>query len=116
MSAIAQSTIGCTGTLGALQTDESMEQQRTLSMVHDAGWKARDRYRWMLLAGWFLLISTVFPFVIATPPRGRPVSVILIALAALTFLAYSIAIKRYWAIGLGLLIALIAIMAWIVVR
>jgi hypothetical protein len=93
-----------------------MTQQPTLSMVHDAGCVARDRYRWMLLAGWFLLISTVFPFVIAMPPRVHPASVILIALSAAAFFAYSIAIKRYWAIGLGLLIALIAVMAWIVVR
>jgi hypothetical protein len=114
MSPIAQSAMGYVGTLGVLQTEESMTQQRT--MVHADGWEARDRYRWMLLAGLFLLISTVFPFVIAMPHRVQPASEILIALAALAFLAYSIAIKRYWAIGVGLLIALIAIMAWIVVR
>jgi hypothetical protein len=108
--------MGCIGTLVLLQTEETMTQQRTLSMVHAAGREARDRYRWMLLAGWFVLISTVFPFVIAMPPRVQPASVILIALAALAFLAYSIAIKRYWAIGLALLIALIAVMGWIVIR
>jgi len=57
-----------TGTLRVLQTEESMTRQRTLSMIHDAGWKARDRYRWM-----------------------------------------------YWAVAIGLLIALVAVMA-IVVR
>jgi hypothetical protein len=99
-----------------LQTEESMTQRRTLSVVHAAGWEARDRYRWLLLTGWFVLISTVFPLVVAMPLRVQPASVILIALAAVAFLVYSIAIKRYWAIGLGLLIALIAVMAWIVVR
>ena len=54
------------------------------------------------------------PFVIAMPHRVQPASGIPIVLAALAFLAYSIAIKRYWAIGLGLLIAFIAVMGWIV--
>ncbi|HYS52837.1 MAG TPA: hypothetical protein VER58_03605 [Thermoanaerobaculia bacterium] len=90
-----------------------MEQQRPLSIVHDAGAEARDHYRWLLLAGWFVLISTVLSFVIATPHHAQPVDGILIALAALAFVAYSIAIKRYWAVGLGISIAFI-VMGWII--
>ena len=90
--------------------------QRVLYRTHDAGWAARDRYRWLLLTGWFVLISTVFSFVIAMPPRVQPASEILIAFAALAFVAYNMAIKRYWAIGLGLFMSLIATMGWIVTR
>jgi hypothetical protein len=93
-----------------------MTQQRSLAMVHAAGREARDRYRWLLLTGWFVLISTVFPFVVAKPHRVQPASEILAALAALAFLVYSLAIKRYWVIGLGLLIAFIAVVGWILVR
>src|SRR5438128_2840076 len=115
MSPIAQAAIRCRGTV--LLTEESMQQQqRTLSIAQDAAAEARDHYRWLLLAGWFVLISTLFPFVIAMSPRVQPASEILVALAALAFLVYSVAIKRYWVVGLGLLIVLIAVMGWIVVR
>jgi hypothetical protein len=93
-----------------------MTHQPTLSMIHDPGAEARDRYRWILLAGWFVLISTVFSSVIAMPPRVEPASVILLALAALALAIYNIVIKRYWAIALGLVVAFIAVTAWTVVR
>jgi hypothetical protein len=93
-----------------------MVQQRVLSKVHDARWEARDRYRWLLLTGLFVLTSTVFSFVVATPPRVSMASEILIAIAALALVAYNAAIKRYWVVGIALLVTLIAVMGWIVSR
>lgn len=120
VSAIAQSIVRRIGTLPVLQvapqTEVSMVQQRVLSKVHDARWEARDRYRWLLLTGLFVLTSSVFAFVIAMPPRVSPPTEILIAVAALALVAYNMAIKRYWAVGVGLLMALIAVMGWIVAR
>jgi hypothetical protein len=120
VSAIAQSIVRCIGTLPVLQvaplTEVSMVQQRVLSKVHDARWEARDRYRWLLLTGLFVLTSSVFAFVIAMPTRVSPPTEILIAVAALALVAYNMAIKRYWAVGVGLLMALIAVMGWIVAR
>jgi len=93
-----------------------MRQQRSLAMIHAASREARDRYRWLLLTGWFVLIATVFPLVVTMPHRVQQASEILAALAALAFLVYSLAIKRYWVVGLGLMVAFIAIVGWIVVR
>ena len=84
-------------------------------MVHDAGWEAGDHYPWLLLTGWFVLISTVLPFVAAMPSSVQPASEILIAVAALALVAYNMAIKR-WAIGVGLLISLVVVVGWIVTR
>jgi len=92
-----------------------MAQQQVLSRVHDAGWEARDRYRWLLLTGLFVLTSSVFAFVIAMPPRVSPATEILIAVAALALVAYNMAIRR-WAVGVGLLMTLIVVMGWIVAR
>jgi len=93
-----------------------MTEHRSLAMVHAASREARDRYRWMLLTGWFVLIATVFPFVVAMPHRVQPASEVLAAIAALAFLVYSLAIKRYWVVGLALMIAFIAVVGWILVR
>jgi len=93
-----------------------MVQQRVLSKVLDAGREARDRYRWLLLTGLFVLTATVFSFVVAMPPRVSTASEILIAIAALAFVVYNLAIKRYWVVGIGLFMTLIAVMGWIVSR
>ena len=93
-----------------------MVQQRVLSKVHDAGWEARDRYRWLLLTGFFVLTSSVLAFVVAMPPRVSPACLILIAVAALALVCYNVAIKRYWVVGAAFLVTLIAVMGWTVSR
>jgi hypothetical protein len=65
---------------------------------------AHDRYRWLLLTGWFVLFSTVFSFVIAAPQRPQAADGMLILIAMLAFIVYSAAMKRYW-IALALFIA-----------
>ncbi len=90
-------------------------QQRPFPILADAGVDVRDRYRWLLLAGWLALITTVSLFVIAPPHHVRTVDELLIALAAVAFVVYNMAIKRYWIIALGFFIAFNAVMWSIVV-
>lgn len=73
---------------------------------------AHDRYRWMLLAGWFTLSSAILSFTIAAPvtPMAPDAALILIAMAA--FISYSAAMKRYW-IALALFVATIAVVAFV---
>ena len=92
-----------------------MQQRQPLSILADAGVEARDRYRWLLLAGWFALISTVFLFVITPPRHVQPVDEVLIALVGVAFVVYNVAIKRYWIIALGFFIGFNAVVWSIVV-
>ena len=93
-----------------------MYRQGPHSRVEDAAWQARDRYRWILVTGWFVLIATVFSFVISPPSSGIvPMTGILLALAALFLMAYNITIKRYWIIQ-GMFFALFAVMGWSLTR
>ena len=93
-----------------------MNQLRPTAIAHDHFAEAQDRYRWLLLTGWFALISTVLPLVIASPPRIEPLNAVPIAVATLALAAYNVALKRYWPIGVALLIAVIAVLAWITMR
>ena len=93
-----------------------MNQLRSTALVHPHGPQAQDRYRWLLLTGWFALISTVLPLVIASPPRIEPLNAVPIAVATLALAAYNLALKRYWPIALALLVAVIAVLAWITMR
>lgn len=68
---------------------------------------AHDRYRWMLLAGWFTLISTLFAFVVAAPSRPGTADGTLVLIAMAAFISYSVAMKRYW-IALALFVAVAA--------
>lgn len=92
-----------------------MYREGPLSRVADAAWLARDRYRWILLTGWFVLIATLLSFVISAPPVVEPMTGMLLALAALALVVYNIAIRRYWIVQ-GLLFALIALMGWSLAR
>jgi hypothetical protein len=65
---------------------------------------AHDRYRWLLLTGWFILFATIFSFVIAAPQRPQAADGMLMSIAMLAFISYSAAMKRYW-IALALFIA-----------
>lgn len=113
LCAIAQPSMDCPD---IVYTERSMPQTHPVTRVHHyAGWEARDRYRWLLLTGWFVMISAVLPFVVAPPQGGQPASEILIAVAAVALVAYNMAVKR-WAIAVGLLIGLVAVMGWIVTR
>ena len=93
-----------------------MNPQSPILIVRDAAVEAQHRHRWMLLSGFFVLISTVFPFVITMPDQVQPAIVILLALSVLAFAAYNIAIRRYWVIALGLSLVFLAAMGWIVAR
>lgn len=92
-----------------------MYRQGPHSRVEDAAWLARDRYRWILLTGWFVLIATVLSFVISAPSGIGPMTVTLLALAGLALVVYNVAIKRYWIIQ-GLFFALIVVLGWTLVR
>lgn len=89
--------------------------QSALSRIHHPGCEARDRYRWLLLTGLFVLSSTVLALVVAAPPGVQTATEIMIGVAALALIVYNMAIKR-WAVGIGLLLTLVAVMGWIVSR
>jgi hypothetical protein len=88
--------------------------QRAFFNVTAPGTDPRDQHRWMLLGGWFLLISTVLSFVIASPRRVQPTDGLLIALAGVALVGYTVAVKKYWMIGFALLITLMAVI-WSIV-
>lgn len=92
-----------------------MYRQGPLSRVEDAAWLARDRYRWILLTGWFVLIATVFSFVISASAGTGPMTGMLLALGVLALVVYNVAIRRYWIVQ-GLFFALIAMLGWTLVR
>jgi hypothetical protein len=91
-----------------------MVQQQVLSKVHSAAWEARDRYRWLLLTGWFVLSATVLSLVVAMPTRVSTASLTLIAIAAVALVSYNVAIKRYWVVAIAALAMMIVATGWIV--
>ncbi|GEM_PF-5627141 len=76
---------------------------------------ARDKFRWMLLAGWFLLLSAILTYVVAAPLHAQLADRIGIPLAIAAFLSYSVAMKRYW-IAIALLAVLAAVVQLTILR